>query len=73
LAITVSALIVGVGALVYRCATSVTSHFADTAAKAKAAQRQAARQFGQRVRSTATTAATAPAKPGSRSWLRDSD
>jgi hypothetical protein len=61
LAITVSALIVGVGAMIYRCATSV-----------KAKQRKAAPAFGERVRSTATTTATAPAKPGSGSWLRDS-
>jgi hypothetical protein len=72
LAITVSALIVGVGALIYRCVTSVKSYVANTTTKAKATQRQAAPQFGQRVRSTANTTAPAPAKPGSGSWLRDS-
>jgi predicted Na+-dependent transporter len=73
LAITVSALIVGVAALIYRCVTSVKSYVANSAAKTKAAQRKTAPQFGKRVPPKAVTIATAPAKPGSKSWLRDSD
>jgi hypothetical protein len=71
LAITVSALILGVGVLIYRCTLGVKSYLSNTAAKA--AQRKAGRQFGQRVRPTAVPTATVAAKPRSKSWLRDVD
>ncbi len=73
LAITVSALILGVGVLIYRCTMSVKSYVANSVAKAKAPQPKADRQLGPRVQSTAVSTATVPAKPGSKSWLRDSD
>jgi hypothetical protein len=64
LAITVSALILGVGILICRCALGI---------KSKVAQPKTEHQFGQRVQSTAATAAPVPAKPSSKSWLRDSE
>lgn len=65
LAITIGALILGVGVLICRCTLGVNS-------KAQARQPKAAREFGQRVRSTAAPV-DAPAKPSSKSWLRDSE
>jgi hypothetical protein len=64
LAITVSALILGVGALIYRCTVSVKSYLAKPAAKPK---------FEQRVRPAPAPAAPVAAKPTSKSWLRDSE
>ncbi len=69
LAITASALIVGVGALLYRCTVSVKARLA----KRKAPRRSADHRFGQRVRRAATVAAPVPAESKSRSWLRDSE
>lgn len=68
LAITFSALIVGVGALVYRSTVSVKSYLA----KPKTPARKAGKQFDRRAR-PAPPAATVPAAPKSRSWLRDSE
>lgn len=65
LAITISALIVGVVVLICRCALGVKS-------RVQARQRQPAPGFDQRVRPTVAPV-EAPAKPGSKSWLRDSD
>jgi hypothetical protein len=67
LAITLSALILGVGVLVCRATLGVKSYLANTAANAKARQSKAA----QPVRPT--TAPAVPAKPGNKSWLRDSE
>jgi hypothetical protein len=67
LAITVSALILGIGVLICRCTMGVKSYLA------KARQPKAAPKFDQRVRSTAAPAAPAPAKSNSKSWLRDSE
>jgi hypothetical protein len=64
LAITASALILGVGALIYRCTVSVKSYLAKPAAKPK---------FDQRVRPKAVAPTPVAAKPNSRSWLRDSE
>jgi hypothetical protein len=69
LAITASALILGVGALVYRCTVSVKSYLS----KPKAPQRKAGKEFGQRVRPKAVPAVPAAAKPTNKSWLRDSE
>jgi len=71
LAITLSALILGVGVLICRATLGVKSYLANTAANAKARQSKAAPQVGQPVRST--TAPTVPAKPSNKSWLRDSE
>jgi hypothetical protein len=68
LAITISAMIVGVGALIYRSTVSLKSYLSEP----KAPPRKAARQPGQRVQPPAP-AATVPAQPKSRSWLRDSE
>jgi hypothetical protein len=67
LAITVSALILGVGVLIFRCTMGVKAYLA------KARQPKAAPKFDQRVRSTAAPAVPIPAKPSSKSWLRDSE
>jgi hypothetical protein len=69
LAITFSALILGVGVLIYRTTASVKSYLS----KQKTPQRNAGKQFDQRVRPAAATAATVPGKPKSKSWLRDSE
>jgi hypothetical protein len=61
LAITLGALVLGVGVLVCRCMP-----------KAQARQHKAAPEFGQRVQSTVAPV-DAPAKPSSKSWLRDSE
>jgi len=68
LAITVSAIIVCVAALIYRGTVGVKTYVANSAAKAKAARRHA----GQRSRQ-APSAATVTVKPSSRAWLRDSE
>jgi hypothetical protein len=64
LAITVSALILGIGVLIYRCVVGVKSYLAKPAAKPK---------FDQRVRPGAAAAAPVVAKPKDKSWLRDSE
>jgi len=64
LAITASALILGAGALLYRCVLGVKAKFS-----ALARQRKAEHRFGERVRA----AVPVPAKPDSKSWLRDSE
>jgi hypothetical protein len=69
LAITVSALVVGVGVLIYRCVASVKTRLTEP----KPAPRKAEHQFGQRARPAAASAAPVPAKPNSKSWLRDSE
>jgi hypothetical protein len=69
LAITVSALVVGVGVLIYRCVASVKTRLATPKPK----PRKAEHQFGQRARPAAASAAPVPAKPNSKSWLRDSE
>jgi hypothetical protein len=69
LAITLSALVVGVGVLIYRCVASVRTRLAKPEPKPIKAEHQ----FGQRARPAATSAAPAPAKPNSKSWLRDSE
>jgi hypothetical protein len=73
LAITVSALILGVGALIYRCTVSVKTYVAKSVGKSKATQPRAEHQFGQRGRSATGTSASGAAKAGSKSWLRDSE
>jgi hypothetical protein len=65
LAITISALIVGVVVLICRCTLGLKS-------KMKARQHKAASQFDQRARSTVAPV-DVPVKPGSKSWLRDSE
>jgi hypothetical protein len=67
LAITVSALVVGVGVLIYRCVASVKARLAEPKPS------KAGHQFGQRARPKAASAAPVPAKPNSKSWLRDSE
>jgi hypothetical protein len=69
LAITVSALVVGIGVLIYRCVASVKNRLAEP----KPAPRKAEHQFGQRARPAAASAAPVPARPNSKSWLRDSE
>jgi hypothetical protein len=69
LAITVSALVVGVGAVIYRCVAGVKTRLA----KPKPQPRKAGHQLGQRVRPAAASAAPVPAKSNSKSWLRDSE
>jgi hypothetical protein len=69
LAITVSALVVGIGVLIYRCVASVKTRLATP----KPQPRKAEHQLGQRVRPAAASAAPVPAKPNSKSWLRDSE
>lgn len=56
-------------ALIYRGTLGVKSYVANAAAKAKAARRDA----GQEARRTAERTPDLPAKPTSRSWLRDSE
>jgi hypothetical protein len=68
LAITASALILGAGALLYRCVPGVKAKL-----EAPLGQRKAERQFGQRVRPAAPAPVAVPAKPDSKSWLRDSE
>ncbi len=68
LAITASALILGVGVLIYRCALGVKAKL-----NAPARQRKAEHEFGQRRQAAATATAPLPARPASKSWLRDSD
>jgi hypothetical protein len=68
LAITASALILGVGALIYRCALGVKAKLG-----APTRQRKANQEFGKQGRAAATTTAPLPAKPISQSWLRDSE
>lgn len=68
LAITVSAIIICVAALVYRATLGVKSYVANAAAKAKAA-----RATGQQARRMTAATPAMPAKPTSRSWLRDSE
>lgn len=68
LAITASALILGAGALLYRCVLGVKAKFS-----APPRQRKAEHQFGERVRAAAPAAVPVPAKPDSKSWLRDSE
>lgn len=68
LAITVSAIIICVVALIYRATLGVKSYVANAAAKA-----QSARNAAQQARRMPTAAPTVPSKPGSRSWLRDSE
>jgi hypothetical protein len=65
LAITIGALILGIGVLICRCMLGVKS-------RVEARQPKAAPEFGQRVQSTAPTV-PAPARPASKSWLRDSE
>lgn len=72
-AITVSAVIVSVLALTYRCALGIKSYVAKSAAKAKAARPNTERQFSQRVQSMPVSAVALAAKSKSKSWLRDSD
>lgn len=67
LAITASALILGIGALIYRCALGVKAKLS-----APAKQRKAKHGFDQRDQRGQATAPL-PAKPRSKSWLRDSD
>jgi hypothetical protein len=69
LAITVSALVVGVGVLICRCVVGVKTRLAAP----KPTPRKAEHQLGQRVRPAAASAAPVPAKPNSKSWLRDSE
>jgi hypothetical protein len=69
LAITVSALILGVGVLIYRCTVGVKSYLA----KSKTPLRKTEREFGKRVQSKAVSAAPVPARPNNKSWLRDSE
>jgi hypothetical protein len=69
LAITFSALIVGVGAVIYRSAVSIKSRLSAPAPP----RRKAAKQVEQRVQPAAAPAASVPAEPKSRSWLRDSE
>lgn len=68
LAITASALILGVGALIYRGVLGVKAKLG-----APTRQRKADHEFGQRGQAVATAAAPLPAKPASKSWLRDSE
>jgi len=71
LAITASALILGVGALIYRCVLGVKAKF-----KAPARPREARHEFdprGQREQAAPVAIAPLPARPGSKSWLRDSE
>jgi len=68
LAITVSAIIICVAALIYRATLGVKSYVANAAAKA-----QSARNAAQQARRMPAAAPAVPAKPGSRSWLRDSE
>jgi len=68
LAITVSAIIICVAALVYRATLGVKSYVANAAAKAKSA-----RNASQQARRMPAATPVAPVKPGSRSWLRDSE
>lgn len=69
LAITVSAIIICVAALIYRGTLGVKSYVANASAKARAARREA----DQEARRTAERTPDVPAKPTSRSWLRDSE
>ena len=69
LAITVSALVVGVGVLIYRCVASVKARLAEP----KPTPSKAEHKFGQRARPAATSAAPVPARSNSKSWLRDSE
>ena len=69
LAITVSAIIICVVALVYRATLGVKTYVANAAAKAKTARREAS--HAARPASVARTAVVS--KPGSKSWLRDSE
>jgi hypothetical protein len=64
LAITVSALILGIGALIYRCTVSVKSYLAKPVAKPK---------FDQRVPPKRVITTSVAAKPNNKSWLRDSE
>ena len=68
LAITASALILGVGALLYRGVLGVKAKLG-----APRQQPKAERQFGERVRAAAPATVPVPAKPDSKSWLRDSE
>jgi hypothetical protein len=70
-AITLSAVVVGVGVLIYRCVASVKNRLATPKQTPKPIK--AEHQFGQRARPAAASAAPAPAKPNSKSWLRDSE
>ena len=71
LAITIGALVVGVGVLLYRCVASVKTRLAEPQPKPKPIK--AEHQFGQRTRPAAASAAPVPTKPNSKSWLRDSE
>jgi hypothetical protein len=71
LAITVSALVVGVLVLIYRCVASVKTRL--TKPQPKPQPRAADHQFGQRARPAAASAAPVPARPNGKSWLRDSE
>ncbi|WP_305821745.1 hypothetical protein [Massilia brevitalea] len=68
LAITVSAIIICVAALAYRATLGVKSYVANAAAKAKSA-----RTASQQARRMPAATPAVPVKPGSRSWLRDSE
>jgi hypothetical protein len=63
LAITVSALIIGIGVLICRCVVGVKSYLSKPAKP----------KFDQRVRPAAPVAAPVVAKPKDKSWLRDSE
>ncbi|MGO4479525.1 hypothetical protein AB4Z32_25105 [Massilia sp. 2TAF26] len=68
LAITASALILGVGALIYRCVLGIKAKFS-----APARQRKSKHEFAQRDQAAAVATAPLPAKQLSKSWLRDSE
>ena len=67
LAITASALILGIGALIYRCALGVKAKLS-----APTKQRKDKHEFDQRDQRGQATAPL-PTEPRSKSWLRDSD
>jgi hypothetical protein len=73
LAITVTAVIVCVFALTYRCALGIKSYAARSSAKKQAVRRKAERQFAQRVQSKPASTVALAARSRSKSWLRDAD
>ena len=72
LAITLSAIIIATGAVVFRCSTSVKSYLLAPPPKVQSGARNDERASGQ-VTQKAAVESTAVARAGGKSWLRESE